>query len=153
MQALWAFKIVAGDSPRCRDLVLSQGTLIPQLVQLNEHARLSMLRNATWKFLRFCWGKPQLPFDQFFYPASWTILASFRMPWWFVKLELCWLLAVETSSSSSGVSSHSNDEEVLIDACSAPLYIGQIVQTTKAGVCTQARAAPFGEFISFLFIY
>lgn len=43
-QAVWALGNVAGDSPRCRDLVLGHGALIPLLAQLNEHAKLSMLR-------------------------------------------------------------------------------------------------------------
>ncbi|KAJ9686808.1 hypothetical protein PVL29_015589 [Vitis rotundifolia] len=46
-QAVWALGNVAGDSLRCRDLALGHGALIPLPAQLNEHAKLSMLRNAT----------------------------------------------------------------------------------------------------------
>ncbi|CAI9284122.1 unnamed protein product [Lactuca saligna] len=53
-QAVWALGNVAGDSPKCRDLVLALGALIPIISQLNEHAKLSMLRNATWTLSNFC---------------------------------------------------------------------------------------------------
>ncbi|KAK1294687.1 Importin subunit alpha-1 [Acorus calamus] len=102
---------VAGDSPRCRDLVLSSGALIPLLAQLNEHAKLSMLRNATWTLSNFCRGKPPPPFEQT-KPA---------------------LPALERLI-------HSNDEEVLTDACWALSYLSdgtndKIQAVIEAGVC------------------
>ncbi|KAK9218754.1 hypothetical protein WN943_007391 [Citrus x changshan-huyou] len=47
-QVVSALGNVAGDSPISRDLALGEGGLIPLLSQLNEHAKLSMLRIATW---------------------------------------------------------------------------------------------------------
>ncbi|XP_071708612.1 importin subunit alpha-2-like [Rutidosis leptorrhynchoides] len=110
-QAVWALGNVAGDSPRCRDLVLGQGALLPLLSQFNEHAKLSMLRNATWTLSNFCRGKPQPSFEET-RPA---------------------LPALERLV-------HSNDEEVLADACWALSYLSdgtndKIQAVIESGVC------------------
>ncbi|CAI0549352.1 unnamed protein product [Linum tenue] len=110
-QVVWALGNVAGDSPRCRDLVLGNGALLPLLAQLNEHAKLSMLRNATWALSNFCRGKPQPPFDQ-------------------VKPALPALARLI----------HSNAEEVLTDACWVLSYLSdgtndKIQVDIEAGFC------------------
>ncbi|WOL16442.1 importin subunit alpha-1b-like [Canna indica] len=110
-QAIWALGNVAGDSPRCRDLVLANEALFPLLQQLNERAKLSMLRNATWTLSNFCRGKPQPAFEQV-KPA---------------------LPALERLI-------HSNDEEVLTDACWALSYLSdgtndKIQAVLDSGVC------------------
>ncbi|KAH9683923.1 Importin subunit alpha-4 [Citrus sinensis] len=110
-QAVWALGNVAGDSPSCRDLVLSHGALMPLLAQLNEHSKLSMLRNATWTLSNFCRGKPPAPFDQ-------------------VRPALAALQHLIFSS----------DEEVLTDACWALSYLSdgtndKIQAVIEAGVC------------------
>nr|KAJ0190671.1 hypothetical protein LSAT_V11C800442100 [Lactuca sativa] len=110
-QAVWALGNVAGDSPKCRDHVLEQGALIPLLSQLNEHAKLSMLRNARWTLSNFCRGKPQPSFSQ----TKPTLPALQQLI-------------------------HSNDEEVLTDACWALSYLSdgtndKIQAVIEANVC------------------
>jgi importin subunit alpha-1 len=53
-QAVWALGNIAGDSPKCRDMVLATNSLIPLLQQLNAESKLTMLRNATWTDA--CWA-------------------------------------------------------------------------------------------------
>ncbi|KAL1825812.1 hypothetical protein DCAR_0314003 [Daucus carota subsp. sativus] len=110
-QAVWALGNVAGDSPKCRDLVLAHGALMPLLAQFNEHAKISMLRNATWTLSNFCRGKPQPHFEQ-------------------TKPALPALAKLITS----------NDEEVLTDACWAFSYLSdgtndKIQAVIDSGVC------------------
>ncbi|KAH7866499.1 hypothetical protein Vadar_021214 [Vaccinium darrowii] len=110
-QAVWALGNVAGDSAKCRDIVLGHGALLPLLAQLNEHTKPSMIRNATWTLSNFCRGKPQAAFDQ-------------------IKPALPALQRLI----------HSNDEEVLTDACWALSYLSdgtndKIQAVIDSGVC------------------
>ncbi|MBA0790716.1 hypothetical protein Gohar_015347 [Gossypium harknessii] len=111
-QVVWALGNVSGDSPKCRDLVLGHGALMPLLAQFNEHAKLSMLRNATWTLSNFCRGKPRASFEQQTKPALPTLERLI----------------------------HLNDEEVLTDACWALSYLSdgtndKIQAVIEAGVC------------------
>jgi importin subunit alpha-6/7 len=110
-QAVWALGNIAGDSPRCRDMVLHANALNPLLMQLNAEAKIQMLRNATWTLSNFCRGKPQPEFS---------------------------LLRAALPALARLV--HSNDEEVLTDACWALSYLSdgtndKIQAVIEAGVC------------------
>jgi hypothetical protein len=60
---VWALGNIAGDSPKCRDLVLGHGALVSLLAQLKQYTPISMLRNAAWTLSNFCRGKPQPTFE------------------------------------------------------------------------------------------
>lgn len=111
-QAVWALGNIAGDSPPCRDYVLREGALRPLLAILNEHHKLSMLRNATWTLSNFCRGKNPQP--------DWSLIAP-ALP---VLAKLI----------------YSIDDEVLIDACWAISYLSdgsneKIQAVIESGVC------------------
>ncbi|KAJ0232287.1 Importin subunit alpha-5 [Hirschfeldia incana] len=109
-QVVWAIGNVAGDSPQCRDYVLQCGAMMPLLAQLNEHSTLSMIGNVTWTLSNLCRGKPKPAFEQ----------VSPALP---VLERLV----------------HSNDEEVLADACWTLSFMSdggeeQIQSVIEAGV-------------------
>ncbi|OQR99072.1 importin alpha 1 subunit-like protein [Achlya hypogyna] len=91
-QAVWALGNISGDSPTCRDLVLQSGALMPLLQQLTEHAKQSMLRNATWTLSNFCRGKPQ-PVFEFVKPALPTLAQLIFSQDEDVLTDACWALS------------------------------------------------------------
>ncbi|KAL0388854.1 UNVERIFIED_CONTAM: Importin subunit alpha-1a [Sesamum radiatum] len=98
---------------KCRDLVLAHGALVPLLAQLNENAKLSMLRNATWTLSNFCRGKPQPHFEQVrpALPALQRLI-------------------------------YSNDEEVLTDACWALSYLSDGTNDKIQAVIVGSHPSP-----------
>eukprot|EP01116_Phalansterium_solitarium_P010374 TRINITY_DN250_c0_g1_i1.p1 TRINITY_DN250_c0_g1~~TRINITY_DN250_c0_g1_i1.p1 ORF type:complete len:525 (+),score=158.08 TRINITY_DN250_c0_g1_i1:155-1729(+) len=109
-QAVWALGNIAGDSPQCRDFVLTHQVLQPLLAQLNDSSKISMLRNATWTLSNLCRGKPQPNFPL----VSPALVTLNRLI-------------------------YSTDEEVLTDACWALSYLSdgsndKIQAVIEAGV-------------------
>ena len=110
-QAVWALGNIAGDSPRCRDLVLSYQMLPSLISQLRdstgEWAKLTLLRNATWTVSNLCRGKP---------PPRWELVA----------------MAVPLLVS---LIDH-EDEEVQVDACWALSYISEPPERIQVRSCS-----------------
>nr|CAD1833198.1 unnamed protein product [Ananas comosus var. bracteatus] len=110
LQAVWALGNVAGDAPSCRNSVLEHGALYPLLSLFNEHARISMLRTATWTLTNLCRG---------------------RLP---DKSQMKPILKILRQLIDS------IDENILADACWALCYLSggtihEIEVVVEAGVC------------------
>lgn len=115
-QAVWALGNIAGDSPTFRDLVLNANGVGPLLSVFTNHAKISLIRNATWTLSNLCRGKPQPQFEQ--------IQAIVPMVAQLVRMD---------------------DTEVLTDSCWALSYISddngptnrKIQSVIDAGVCNR----------------
>jgi importin subunit alpha-6/7 len=111
-QAVWALGNIATDSVKMRDEVLNHNVLLPLLHLLDPNTtRISMLRHAIRTLSKLCRGKPQPPFD-----------------------------LVKPALPTLALLIHSNDEEVLTDACWALSYLSdgsndKIQAVIDAGVC------------------
>ncbi|KAG2331252.1 hypothetical protein Bca4012_019175 [Brassica carinata] len=123
-QAVWALGNVAGDSPKCRDRVLSFGAMLPLLSQFNEHTKLSMLRNATWTLSNFCRGKPQPSFEQTS-PALQVLNSLVQSTDDEVLVDACWALAFLSDNTHEHI-------QAVIDAGVIPRIIQLLAHTSPA---------------------
>ncbi|KAL1188112.1 Importin subunit alpha-1 [Cardamine amara subsp. amara] len=55
-QSVWALGNIAGDSSQCCEYVLRCGVLVPLLNQVNDHTKLSIVRQVTWTLANLCRG-------------------------------------------------------------------------------------------------
>uniref|UniRef100_A0A0D3B8V2 Importin subunit alpha n=1 Tax=Brassica oleracea var. oleracea TaxID=109376 RepID=A0A0D3B8V2_BRAOL len=124
-QAVWALGNVAGDSPKCRDFVLSFGAMLPLLSQFNKHAKLSMLRNATWTLSNFCRGKPQPSFEQQTSQALPVLKSLVQSTDEEVLTDTCWTLAHLSDNTNETV-------QAVIDAGVVPRIIQLLTHTSQA---------------------
>ncbi len=164
-QAVWALGNIAGDSPRCRDLVLSMNALPPLLEQLKDNSKISMLRNATWTLSNFCRGKPPPSFTLVrFAPLLLLLLLllplltlllgmrdearhSRHLPQPTRHLEITNRQPKQSPPAQTHTALptlarliHHSDEEVLTDACWALSYLSdgdndRIDKVIESGVC------------------
>merc|ERR1712137_1394641 len=110
-QSVWALGNIAGDSPNFRDLVLQSNALAPILTMLSVADKPSMVRNATWTLSNLCRGKPPPDFE-WVSPALPTLANLI----------------------------HTNDVEVVTDACWALSYLSdgpneRVAAVIQSGVC------------------
>ncbi|KAJ0250117.1 Importin subunit alpha-3 [Hirschfeldia incana] len=131
-QAVWALGNVAGDSPKCRDIVLSFGAMLPLLSQFNEHTTLSMLRNATWTLSNLCRGKPQPSFEQTS-PALPVLKSLVQLTDVEVLVDACWALAYLSDNTNEHI-------QAVIDADVIPRIIQLLAHTSLAVLIPALRA-------------
>ncbi len=131
-QAAWALGNIAGDSVRCRDLVISNGG-IPALIQLgstfSEHTRLSTIRNTTWTLSNLCRGKPQPPFAVVrpMLPLLANLLYSSDME---TVTDACWALSYLSDGSNQCI-------QTVLSAGVAPRLV-ELLGNASASVQTPA---------------
>eukprot|EP01064_Diplonema_japonicum_P031766 TRINITY_DN5790_c1_g1_i1.p1 TRINITY_DN5790_c1_g1~~TRINITY_DN5790_c1_g1_i1.p1 ORF type:complete len:511 (+),score=153.11 TRINITY_DN5790_c1_g1_i1:50-1582(+) len=92
-QSVWALGNIAGDSAKCRDLVLSHQILQALLKIIHSDPKITTLRNATWCLSNLFRGKP---------------IPAFEM--------------IEPALNTLAQLVHHTDDEVVADACWAVSY-------------------------------
>ncbi|XP_056165373.1 importin subunit alpha-4-like isoform X2 [Syzygium oleosum] len=101
-QVVWALGNIAGDSPNCRDHVLSGGALVPLLAQLDGHPKLALIKCTTWTLSNLCRGKPPPPFEQVkpALPALRHLINSEDVE---VLIDACWALSFISDGSNQNI--------------------------------------------------
>jgi importin subunit alpha-1 len=101
-QAVWALGNIAGDSPHCRDHVLSHGAMPLLLDCFSDMTRDSLVRNAIWTLSNFCRGKPQPSFD-IVRPALAVLAFMIRGDDTELLSDACWALSYLSDGSNDKI--------------------------------------------------
>ncbi|KAK2637991.1 hypothetical protein Ddye_025786 [Dipteronia dyeriana] len=133
-QAMWALVNVAGDSPKCRDLVLGCGAMLSLLPLLNDHAKLPMLRNAMWTVSNF-FGESHNHLFACFFICRLVVVEVFLD-----VHSLYFFKQIKHALPAIARLILLDDEEVLTDSCWALSYLSdgtydKIQAVIDAGVC------------------
>lgn len=92
-QCMWCLGNIVGDGPQMRDVVLAEPSAMEALLlNLQNPASPSLLRNATWTLSNFCRGKPQ-PALAVLLPCLPTLASLVRNADAEVVADACWALS------------------------------------------------------------
>lgn len=129
-QCLWCLGNIAGDGPAFRDLVLSKpGAVENLLLNIQNPANESLLKNATWTLSNYCRGKPQpsLELVKPLIPALCHLLSATDTE---ILTDACWGLSYLTDGDDARI-------QAVVDSGIVPRLV-QLLGHPTAGVVVPA---------------
>ena len=92
-QSVWALGNIAGDSARCRDLILHSNVVQPLIEVVHRNPRQHTLRNTAWCISNLLRGKNPLPDFSLIHPILPTLQVLLSYPDEDVVADTCWSLS------------------------------------------------------------
>ncbi|XP_050428800.1 importin subunit alpha-7 isoform X1 [Adelges cooleyi] len=132
-QAVWALGNIAGDSPMCRDYVLSMNIMKPLLQLLRNCSRLSMTRNSVWALSNLCRGKSPPPDFNMVSPALPVLAELLTHSDADVLADTCWALSYLSDGPNEKI-------QAVIDAGVCPTLVELLMCTQNNVVSAALRA-------------